>query len=382
MMENFQFHNPTKIIFGKGSIKYIGNEIANSNIKKILLLAGSGSIKQNGVYQQVIDSLNRSKIEIIEFWGVRPNPTLEHANKVIETVKSENIEAILAVGGGSVIDEAKSVAAGVYVDNLWSIFEKKTIVRKALPLFVVLTLSATGTEMNPFAVLSNEAELKKWSFGSPFVYPKVSIIDPSVQSTLPRRQTANGGVDSLSHLMENYFMGELSAEISLSLNEATQRTVIRQIDKLMEYPDDYEARANFAWSSTIALNGMTSVALGGGEWTTHAIEHALSAINPQIAHAEGLAVMFPAWIKYVYDAKPYIFERWAKNVWDANSTLEAVDKMQQKYRDWGSPTTLTELGFTKSDFPQIIKCIVEYGRVGRIKQLNESDFEKILEIAL
>lgn len=381
-MENFQFYNPTKIIFGKGSIKYIGNEITSNNIHKVLLLAGSGSIKQNGVYQQVIDSLNRSKIQVVEQWGVRPNPTLEHANQVVQIVKSENIEAILAVGGGSVIDEAKSVAAGVFVDNLWSIFEKKVAVRQALPIFVVLTLSATGSEMNPYAVLSNEAELKKWSFGSPLVYPKVSIIDPSVQSTLPQRQTANGGVDSLSHLMENYFTGELSAEISLSLNETTQRTVISQIDKLIENPNDYHARANFAWSSTIALNGMTAVALGGGEWTTHAIEHALSVINPQIAHAEGLAVMFPAWIKYVYNSKPYLFERWAKNVWNCNSVLEGVEAMQTKFRSWGSPTTLTELGFSKSDFAKIVKCIVEYGRVGRIKQLNETDFEKILELAL
>lgn len=381
-MENFQFQNPTKIIFGKGSIKYIGSEITGNNVRKVLLLAGSGSIKQNGVYNQVVESLNRSKIEIVEIWGVRPNPTLEHAEKVVQVVKENNIEGIVAVGGGSVIDEAKSVAAGVFVDNLWDIFEKKAAVRKALPLFVVLTLSATGTEMNPFAVLSNETELKKWSFGSPFVYPKVSIIDPSAQSTLPRRQTANGGVDSLSHLMENYFMGELNAEISLALNEATQRTVISQIDKLMENPDDYEARANLAWSSTIALNGFTSVALGGGEWTTHAIEHALSVINPEIAHAEGLAVMFPAWIKYVCEAKPYIFERWARNVWNSTSIDEAVETMQAKFRTWGSPTTLTDLGFTKSDFPKIVKCIVEYGRVGRVKQLNPIDFEKILELAI
>lgn len=381
-MENFQYHNPTKIIFGEGSIKYIGTEVSNNKIQKVLLLAGSGSIKQNGVYQQTIDSLERRKIEVVEVWGVRPNPTLEHAREVIEIIKKENVEGIVAVGGGSVIDEAKSVAAGVFVQNLWDIFEKKVVIRQALPVFVILTLSATGTEMNPYAVLSNEAELKKWSFGSPLVYPKVSIIDPSVQATLPQRQTANGGVDSLSHLMENYFMGELNAEISLALNEATQRTVIKQVDLLMDNPNNYEARANLAWSSTIALNGMTSIALSGGEWTTHAMEHALSVINPQIAHAEGLAVMFPAWIKYVYDAKPYIFERWAKNVWNANSVLEGVEAMQSKFRSWGSPTTLTELGFGRSDFPQLVKCIVEYGRVGRVKILEPSDFEKILELAL
>lgn len=381
-MENFQFQNPTKIIFGEGSIKYIGNEVSSNKIQKVLLLAGSGSIKQNGVYQQTIESLEHRKIEVVEVWGVRPNPTLEHAREVVEIIKKENVQAIVAVGGGSVIDEAKSVAAGVFVQNLWDIFEKKVVIRQALPVFVILTLSATGTEMNPYAVLSNEAELKKWSFGSPLVYPKVSIIDPSVQATLPQRQTANGGVDSLSHLMENYFMGELNAEISLALNEATQRTVIKQVDLLMDNPNNYEARANLAWSSTIALNGMTSIALSGGEWTTHAMEHALSVINPQIAHAEGLAVMFPAWIKYVYDAKPYIFERWAKNVWNANSVLEGVEAMQSKFRSWGSPTTLTELGFGRSDFPQLVKCIVEYGRAGRVKILEPSDFEKILELAL
>lgn len=381
-MENFQFQNPTKIIFGKGTIKYIGQEIKSANLKKVLLLAGGGSIKNNGVYQQVVDTLNKHKVDFVEFWGVRPNPTLDHALQVVAKIKEENIEGILAVGGGSVIDEAKSVAAGVFVNNLWDIFERKAVVRQALPIFTVLTLSATGTEMNPYAVLSNEAELKKWSFGSPFVYPKVSIIDPSVQSTLPRRQTANGGVDSLSHLMENYFAGELTSEISLSLNETTQKVVIQEIDKLMQNPEDYTARANFAWSSTIALNGWTAIALGGGEWTTHSIEHALSVINPQVAHAEGLAVIFPAWITYVWQEKPYIFERWARNVWNANSVTEAVQKMKEKFKSWGSPITLTELGFTKNDFPAIIKCIIEYGRIGKVKQLNENDFEKILELAL
>jgi hypothetical protein len=383
-MDNFTFHNPTKVLFGKKSIGLIGNEICKEcgpdKNNKVLLLAGGGSIKQNGTYQQVVESLKQHEIDFVEFWGVRPNPTLEHAILARQFAYDNNVNIILAVGGGSVIDEAKAIAASFYINNIWDLFENKVQIQKALPIFVVLTLSATGSEMNPFAVLSNEEELKKWAFGNPLVYPKATIIDPMVQLSLPKRQTANGGVDSLSHLMENYFMGT-DAEVTIALNESVQRTVISQIDKLMENPDDYIARANLAWSSTIALNGITAVSMGGGEWTTHGLEHALSALKPTVAHAEGLAVLFPAWIKYVYIEKPFIFERWAKNVWNSTTVLEAIDKMKQKFADWGSPITLRELGFSKSDFTDIINNVNNYGRVGKIKRLSADDFKNILEIA-
>lgn len=383
-MDNFTFHNPTKVLFGKKSISLIGNEICKQcgpdKKNKVLLLAGSGSIKQNGTYQQVVDSLKQHEIDFVEFWGVRPNPTLEHAILARQFAYDNNVNIILAVGGGSVIDEAKAISAGFYINNIWDIFENKVQIEKALPIFVVLTLSATGSEMNSFAVLSNEEELKKWSFGSPLVYPKATIIDPQVQMSLPKRQTVNGGVDSLSHLMENYFMG-VDAEVTIAINESVQRTVISQIDKLMINPDDYTARANFAWSSTLALNGVTAVSMGGGEWTTHGLEHALSVLKPEVAHAEGLAVLFPAWIKYVYNEKPFIFERWAKNIWNCDSVIESADKMKQKFAEWGAPTTLRQLGFTKSDFNEIISNVINYGRFGKIKQLNADDFRNILEIA-
>jgi alcohol dehydrogenase YqhD (iron-dependent ADH family) len=380
-MDNFQYFNPTQVVFGKNTIESIGKNIKKDKITKVMLLAGSGSIKQNGVYDKVVKSLNSSQIEFVEYWGVRPNPTLVHAEEVKAFAKANNIDGILAVGGGSVIDEAKSISGGYYLDSIWDLFGAKVQPKAALPIYVILTLSATGTEMNSFAVLSNEDEKRKWSFGSPLVYPKISIIDPSVQATLPKRQTANGGVDSLSHLMENYFMSNLNNEIGLTLNEVTQRTVISQIDNLMENPNDYTARANFAWSSTIALNGMTSIGMLGGEWTSHAIEHALSILNPEVAHAEGLSVIFPAFINYVYDAKPEIFDRWAANVYGIQNGLEGTEVMKSKFKSWSSPTTLRELGFSKSDYPEIIKCIEEYGRTGRIKQLSEESFIKILDLA-
>lgn len=380
-MENFTFHNPTKVIFGTDTIKYLGKEIKKYGFKNILLLAGGGSIKKNGVYSQVISSLNESGASISEFWGVRPNPTLEHANEVKKFVLENKIDAIIAVGGGSVIDEAKAVAAGTFVNNLWDMFEGKDKATKALPIFVVLTLSATGSEMNSFAVISNEKELKKWSFGNPLVYPKVTIIDPTVQFSLPKTQIANGGVDSLSHLMENYFMG-YNAEVTFGINESVQRTVISQVSKLMEDPTNYDARANFIWSSTMALNGMTSVAMGGGEWTVHGIEHSLSVLKPEVAHGEGLSVIFPAWINYVQDSRPEHFLRWAKNVWDAKSVQEGVEKMKSQFKGWGSPVSLKEIGFSKDDFSAIVKNTLAYGRMGRIKKLSENDLYKLLELAL
>lgn len=380
-MDNFTFHNPTKIIFGKDSISAIGREVAKNNFKKVLLLAGGGSIKKNRVYDQVINSFKETDIELFEYWGVRPNPTLAHAEAVKNFVLENELEAIIAVGGGSVIDEAKAVAAGLYVENIWDLFEGKTRAKKALPLFTILTLSATGTEMNSYAVLSNESELKKWSFGSPHVYPILTIIDPSIQETLPAIQTANGGVDTLSHLMENYFMGT-EAEITFGISESIQRTVISEITKLIDNPYDYNARANFSWASTLALNGVTSVAMGGGEWTVHGIEHSLSVLNPKVAHGEGLSVVFPAWISYVYDEKKEHFLRWAKNVWDSNSVEEAISKMKDKFKSWGSPVSLKEIGFEKSDFQSIIDCTLKYGRTGKIKKLDRNDLFNILELAL
>jgi hypothetical protein len=380
-MDNFTYHNPTKIIFGKNTIADLGKEIKRSGFSHVLLLAGGGSIKMNGVFEQVINSLNQSGIEYSEFWGVRPNPTLEHSNLVREFVMQNKIEAIVAVGGGSVIDEAKAVAAGVFVENIWDMFEGKSRAKQALPIFTVLTLSATGTEMNSFAVISNEAELKKWSFGNPLVYPKVTIIDPTVQFSLPQSQIANGGVDSLAHLMENYFMGN-NAEVTFGINESVQRTVISEISKLIDNPNDYNARANFTWSSTLALNGITSVAMGGGEWTVHGIEHSLSVLKPEVAHGEGLAILFPAWIEYVADSKPEHFKRWAKNVWNSDNVSDGIKTMKDKFKSWGSPTSLREIDFGIDDFNDIINCTLLYGRMGRIKQLSETDLYKILEISL
>ena len=380
-MDNFKFYNPTKIIFGKGVISSLGEEISGYDIKKVMLLAGGGSIKLNGVYQQTIKSLQDKKIDFVEFWGVQPNPVLTHTLEAIEICRKENVDAIIAVGGGSVIDEAKSIAAGFYAKNVWNLFERTETIKKALPFFVVLTLSATGSEMNSFCVLTNAEEKKKWAFGSPMLYPKASFIDPQVQMTLPWRQTVNGGIDAMSHIHESYFGGN-NEESTLSINEALLKTIIISVDNLQNNESDYNSRANLAWSASLALCGLTSVSMHGGEWVVHRIEHAISALYPKVAHGEGLAVLFPAWIKYVNQYKPHIFERWAKNVWNADSVDEAIYYMIEKHRTWNAPVTLGDLGVTEDMIPALAENALMLGTIGKIKIIDYNDVVNILKLAL
>lgn len=380
-MQNFKFNNPVKYVFGKNTIPEIGDEIKNHGIGKVLMLCGGGSIKKNGVYDQVVQSLTKHEIKFEEVWGVVANPTLSHAREAAAKIKEGKHEAILAVGGGSVIDEAKSIAGGVFKDDVWDIFEAKEAIKEALPIFVIQTLSATGSEMNSFAVLTNEDEKKKWAIGGPALFPKVTILDPQIQGSLPRRQTVNGGVDSLSHIMEFYFKGN-DEDVTLSINEALMKSIIRNIDILIYDPHNYNARASFAWASTLALNGISGAGIGGGEWAVHRIEHGISAIHPEVAHAEGLAIVFPAWIEYVKLLKPEIFERWAKNVWQAEDADSAIDKMKAKFKKWGAPISLTDVKIKKDEIPEIAENVMMQGEFGTIDVLRYEDVVEILNICL
>jgi alcohol dehydrogenase len=379
-MNFFKYYNPTKVIFGKDTINQIGESISSYQIEKVLFLYGGGSIKKNGVYKSVVDSLIDANIEFVEFPGVRPNPILEHTREAIKFAKQEKVDAILAVGGGSVIDEAKAIAAGFYLNDVWNIYEKKETIAKALPLFTVLTLSATGTEMNSFGVLTNEEEKKKWSFGSPFSYPKVSIIDPAVQTSLPWRQTINGGVDSLSHIMELYFAGD-NAETTLAINEALMRTIIKATNELQDDESNYEARSELAWCAALALGGITGVAMNGGEWSVHRIEHAISAFYPEVSHAEGLAVIFPAWMKYVSSEQTERFKRWAKNIFNEDSIEGGINSFVNLLKKWKAPTTLSELNVKADAIPKLAENAMLLGTLGNKRKIEYSDVVKIFELS-
>lgn len=371
---NFIFQNKTKIIFGKNTIETIGNEIKE---KKVLLVYGQNSIKQNGVYNIVTESLKNNNIVFFELNNVKPNPDLNKVNEGIKLALKNDVDAIVAVGGGSVIDTSKAISAGYFVDNVWDLFENKIELKKALPIYVVLTISATGSEMNGNSVITNEKENKKWSIKNQLLYPKVSIIDPEIQINLPKIQTANGAMDALSHVMEFYFTAN-DEETIISINEALMKSIVISADKLMINKEDYSARENLAWSATLALNGLCGTMLDGGEWQCHLIEHGISAFNNNISHAEGLAIIFPSWINYVHDNKP-IFKRWAKNVWNKNNVDDAIIEMKNKFKSWGLPTSLQDVGIYEKDIDAIVSIIMKAPkRYSKIKDLEEKDYKKIL----
>ena len=378
-MINFTFYTPTRVLFGVGRIKEIGSEIKKSNVKKVLLVAGGGSIKKNGVYDTVIASLQEQGIDWVELWGVVPNPVLSKVVEGISLAKESGVDGVLAVGGGSVIDTAKAIASGIYLDDVWASFLGKEKIKQALPIFVVLTISATGSECNGNFVITNEEAKQKLGNHSSLVYPKVSIIDPSVQRTLPWNQTANGACDALAHIMESYFSGG-GNETTLYVDEALTKAIIDATDKLMLNEDDLEARANLAWAATLALNGVSAAQLKG-DWASHDIEHAISALHPQVAHGAGLAVVFPAWITYVWKENEPTFRRWARNVWDTDDVLTAVERLKSTSKRWGLPISLRELNLEKSEIPAIAQNATQLGKLGTVKELTQEDVEKILEIA-
>jgi alcohol dehydrogenase YqhD (iron-dependent ADH family) len=382
-MQTFTLYNPTKLTVGRGVNSKIGTEIARRGFGKVLLIAGGGSIKKNGVYDTVISSLTEAGVSAVEKWGVRPNPVLSLVRDAITLARDENVDAILAVGGGSVVDTAKAVAAGLHSTDIWASFESYKLITKALPLFVVLTLSATGSEMNGHSVVTNEHEKKKWSISGPALYPVVSLIDPSVQIGLPWRQTVNGVIDAMSHVMEFYFMGS-NEEPSLALDEMLLTTLIATGDHLMATPDDYDARSHLAYCATLALNGISGVALSGGDWASHGLEHGISALYPEVAHAEGLAVTFPAWIDYhrKNGTKPELLARFARKVWGKETIEEAIDAMRAKYTSWGAPTRLSDLGVSEADIPKLSDNVAMMGTIGQLKKLDRTAIEVVYRLAL
>lgn len=379
-MESFVFHNPTRVMFGTGMIRNLGKELHDAGIKKVLMVAGGGSIRTNSVHSQVTDSLKAAGIDWTEGWGVRANPTLEKARELIQLARSEQVEAVLAVGGGSVIDTSKAVAAGFYLEDIWNAFTGRETIKQALPVYTVLTLSATGSEMNSFAVLTNTLERKKWGMGSPQVFPRLTIIDPAVQSSLPFNQTVNGALDATAHILEYYFADD-KAIATNAINTALLKTIMEMTDRLKVNSADLVARGNLAWCATLALNGLSGVGLKGGDWACHSIEHAFSALKPEIAHGEGLGVIFPAWIEYMSERMPERFQGWAHEVWGEHNVNRALRKFRDKIESWGAATSLRDLGLRENDLPILLEIIMSSRSIGIFSKLGRADIEALLMLA-
>lgn len=348
-MKAFNYYVPTRIYFGEGKAKELPNILSEYG-KKVLLVYGGGSIKKNGIYDEVCKYLK--DFEIYELSGVDPNPRMESVRKGVELCRKHHIDVILPVGGGSCIDCSKAIAAGVYYNgDVWEIVKGKGSVEKALPIVTVLTLSATGSEMNSGAVITNWDTNEKLSLGSVHLFPKASILDPTYTYSVPKKQTAAGSADILSHLFEIYFNHTKGAMVQEELAHGLMRTVIHYGEKAYHEPENYEARANLMWSASLALNSLVGNGFGGS-WSCHPMEHVLSAYY-DVTHGEGLAILTPAWMRYILnDDTLSRFVLYGTHVWGIDASLDAYEiankaiDLTQDYlvNHLHLPKTLKEIG--------------------------------------
>lgn len=388
-MNNFQFWNPTKILFGKGMIEKVGNEVAAYG-RKVLLVYGGGSIKRSGLYDQVKQQLASIGAEVVELSGIEPNPRLSSVREGIRLCLEHGVEFILAVGGGSVVDAAKGIAAGAKYDkDVWDFYTKKAQVQAALPLGAVLTLAATGSEMNGNSVVTNWEEKRKLDLGSYHVYPKFSVLDPVYTFSVPRDQTVNGIVDMMAHVFEQYFSLTQNTPLQERLCESILQTVIENGEKALADPEDYDARANLMWCGTMALNGgLISVGVQN-DWASHGIEHEISAIY-DIPHGAGLAILFPNWMKHVYLERPDRFAQYAVRVWgiepegksEEELALAGIEATRAYFNRIGAPERLEYYGIGRDSLERMAEAATGRGPIGSFKRLTKEDVLTILELSL
>ncbi|MGV8983985.1 iron-containing alcohol dehydrogenase [Clostridium sp.] len=388
-MDNFIFQNSTKIIFGKDAENEVGKEVSIYS-KKILLLYGGGSIKKTGLYDKVIASLKKEKIEYMELSGVKPNPRLCLVQEGIKICRENDINFILAIGGGSVIDSAKAIAFGVpYEGDVWDLFLGKSVVDKALPLGTILTIPAAGSESSTGCVITNEEGGYKRAVNSELIYPRFSILNPELAFTLPKYQVACGVTDILAHLMERYFTNTKNVELMDRLIESTMKTVINNIPIILKQNDNYDAWAEIMWSGTIAHNNLLNTGRVG-DWGSHDIEHELSGIY-DVSHGAGLAVIFPAWMKYVHKQDIKRFAQFAVRVWNVENSfwseertaIEGIRKLQDFLKSIKMPCNLTELGIHDDRLEEMAdKCTnSDTTKVGNFVKLAKSDVLNVLKLA-
>lgn len=352
-MNNFYYQIPTEIYFGKGQIENLGKSILKTG-KNVLLVYGGGSIKRNGLYQKIKTIFEQNGIESFELSGVEPNPRIETVRKGVELCRQNNIDVVIAVGGGSSIDCSKVIAAGAkYNGDAWDLVLNGSLIKDTLPLITVLTLAATGSEMDRFAVISDMNTNDKVGTFSPLLYPKVSILDPEYTFTVPKSQTAAGAADIISHIMERYFNNVKGAYIQSRLSEGLLKTCIHYGPIAYNDPENYEARANLMWASSLAIDGIT---WRGDEVvnSAHPMEHQLSAYH-DITHGVGLAIITPHWMKHILNDKTVEkFVDFGVNVWGINPNLDpfeiankAIDKLKEFFASLNIPSTLSEVGVTE-----------------------------------
>ena len=387
-MENFFWHNPTALIFGKDTVKDLAEYLKKDNIKGVLLVYGGKGIFKSGAYAQATEMLNKAGIKFSEVNDIKPNPRIDKVREGIARVKAGGIDAVMPVGGGSVFDSAKAIAAGsCYSGDVWDFFEGKAKVEKALPIYGVLTASASSSEVNGIAVVSNPEKEAKISMNSPLVYPKVSVIDPSFQFTLPQKQTVYGGVDIIAHILERVLDGDEGSDLIDEQGYALIRTMMRVIPELIENPKDYDARAEYALAGAMGHNGFLSVGRKTrGDFSSHRMGHSLSLLYG-VAHGASLSVVMPAWARYLYEENPVPFARLGEAVFeiydgtDEEKALDAIEALEDFFKDINAPTTLRELGIKEEDIKKIAANASKGQTFGVLKALEPEDVLEIFKLA-
>ena len=389
-MRNFEYYTPTRVIFGKDTHFQVGALLKEQQCQKVLIHYGSKSAVKSGLISEITASLEEAGVSYVTLGGVVPNPRLSKVYEGISLCRKENVDFILAVGGGSVIDSAKAIGYGVANPDtdVWDFFKRTASPKACLPIGVVLTIAASGSEMSGSCVITNEdGWLKRSSARSALCRPKFAVLNPRLTYSLPQYQTESGCVDILMHTMERYFVNIETMEITDSISESLMQTVIYNARILMKEPGNYNARAEIMWAGSLSHNGLTGCGTAGGDWACHQMEHELGGMF-DVAHGAGLAAIWGSWARYVYLENPERFAQFATNVFHIpcgidfeKTALAGIEAMEDFFRSIKMPTNLRELGLELTD-EQIhelaFKCSFEDTRtIGVFQQLNMKDIEKI-----
>jgi hypothetical protein len=386
-LETFTYYNPTRLIYGIDQTHELASQLPKN--EKILLVYGGGSIKKNGLYDTVLDQLNQAGAEVTELAGIEPNPRLKTVRRGIELCKENGISFILAVGGGSVIDATKAIAVGAkFNGDIWDVITKKETATAALPFGTILTLAATGSEMNAGSVITNWDTNEKIGWGSPYSFPTFSILDPKNTLSVPRDHTVYGMVDMMSHVLEAYFNRVENTPLQDRICESILKTVIETAPQLLEDPTNLEHRGTILYCGTMALNGVTQMG-ARGDWGSHNIEHAVSAIS-DIPHAGGLAIIFPHWLRNSIDENPKPHVQLAVRVLnvdpegktDQEIAEEGIQKLSEFWTSLGAPNRLADYDIDESQIDRMAGIAAANGEFGRYAVLNKEDTARILTAAL
>ncbi len=390
-MENFEFVSPTRFVFGKAAEERIGSMLSAAGARKALVHFGGKSAQESGLISRVCASLEAADIAYVELGGVRPNPEVTLVRQGVQICKEQGVDWVLAVGGGSVIDSAKAIANGACIEeDVWTLFENKRTDHPVLPIAVVLTIPAAGSEASKNTVISNDELGRKTGYPNDNQRPRFAFMNPELTFTLPLYQTAAGLTDMFAHLLERFFDDMGPVPVTDNLNLGLMKTVRAEAPRVLADPENYDARANIMWAGMLSHQGLAGIGRHE-DWATHALEHELSALKPEITHGAGLAVMFPAWMEYVCGENPARFAYYGREIFGLAPTgdvmadaLSAIDETRAFFASLGMPTTLDELGIDEEDIERMIPALqANKGTIfGSFKKLTLDDAREIYRRAL